>query len=50
MRIKRVDFVATLTDSVDLSRMAGAPAGRQLRSTGGADGEKIVPTPTASAR
>ena len=51
VRIKRVDFVANITESV-YRRMRRAPAqvANQLRSTGGAEGERSVPMPTASAR
>jgi membrane protease subunit HflC len=42
VRIKRVDFVANITDSI-YSRMASErkQVANQLRSTGGAEGEKI---------
>ena len=42
MRIKRVDFVANITESI-YSRMASErkQVANQLRATGGAEGEKI---------
>jgi modulator of FtsH protease HflC len=51
VRIKRVDFVADITDSV-YRRMESErkQVANELRATGGAEARRSAPTPTASAK